>query len=290
MSNKQKPTEKTCQGKYTKPELYEGYYWLILHVDPYNFSYGFLNEMGIPKDAIHPVPEVIKDAREMFRDDAEPDDIDNEGLDPNHPLYIPPTPDVDVDKIFNWLLEQEIRTLSVEGRNIKQKEDVRILWEHLKIPDPVTMNQYMFDDRHFHELEHYLEPQHKENLETLAQSGEGGKAISHKFTLRLNEETWEFEAIVDNKVNPLGLSSNSQEYLVLNALHSAKGTWVSEEDLLIAGQIQSHKKREIVSERKRGHLQKTISNIRSAFASGDMSRDFLGYDKDKGYRLLVPCQ
>lgn len=179
MSNKQKPTKKTSQREYAKPELYEGYYWLILHVDPYNFSYGFLNEMGIPKEAIHPVPECIKDAREMFKEVVEPSNkyyvYDEEtkttvekDLSPDDPLYTPSYPYVNVDKIFNWLLEQEIPTRSVGGRNIEQKEDVRILWEHLRIPDPVYDDNYKFDNIHFHKIEHYLEPQHKKNLETLA--------------------------------------------------------------------------------------------------------------------------
>ncbi len=55
---KKKTARKALQRAYSRRELYEGYYWLILHADPYNFSWDFINETGVSD--VHPVPECIK--------------------------------------------------------------------------------------------------------------------------------------------------------------------------------------------------------------------------------------
>ena len=115
--------------------------------------------------------------------------------------------------------------------------------------------------------------------------------LKTKYALLLEEGSWEFKAQVGNEVKPLNISRNTQEYLVLNALYCANGNWVSEEELLIAGQIQKHKRSDMISEKKRDQLQKVISNIRTAFEGADLERDFISKkDETRGYKLLVPCR
>lgn len=128
------------------------------------------------------------------------------------------------------------------------------------------------------EMESTSQPRQKSKLKT-------------KYALLLEEGTWEFKGQVGEEVNPLNISRNTQEYLVLDALHSAKEGWVSEEELLIAGQIQKHKRGEMVSRGKRGQLQKVLTNIRNAFGFAGLERNFLSEkDETRGYKLLVPCR
>lgn len=200
MTKTKNPPKKAHRGEYTDKELYEGYYWLILHVDPNALvdSVGTRKPEIIPEGKFKcPMPDCVKSAIKaktvMQTFSREEVDRLNKGLTPEHSLYFSPEPHptYEIDDIFDWLLQdKDVPTLRLANdKEIRTWRDIRELWEEADVPFqdlreaktfgtgvktlvPVP-DEEQYSEDHFYSLESHLAKQHQENLKRLAQPGQG---------------------------------------------------------------------------------------------------------------------
>lgn len=190
--NKPLKTSDPEAKEYPHPELYKGYYWLILDVDPNVLidSIGTRVPKIIPENKFkYPMPDCVKSAirAKTVIQTISKEEVDrcNEGLTPGHPFYASsePYPTYEIDDIFGWLLQDKnVPTLRLaDGKEIRIWRDIRELWEEADIPfqdlresGPVPYEE-QYSEEHFYRLEHHLAKQHQENLEELKPPGAWGK-------------------------------------------------------------------------------------------------------------------
>lgn len=157
--------------KYTDRELYEGYYWLVLHTRPYSsFCEGRIERHT--QCWRYGMPACIKTAIKEYGVTILEDHKSAGGF---------------TDYLFNWLMGEGIPLLMVDDRTIKCWRDVRRLWEITK----AFSVSHKLDD-FYYALESYLEPQHQRNL-TKFKTQETTKAgQGQDSTLYFNPTTFQF--------------------------------------------------------------------------------------------------
>lgn len=179
--SKKKPAQ-----KYTPKELYEGYYWLILHTNP------FYNQKGQPGEGGYilfrrtfwnsQMPDCVKTATEegplsatLIISEPTPGGITKSFV--KHLDF--------TTNIFKWFTSKGIPLFTVEGEDIKCYRGLRKLWGKINVVDssgkktPLTGADWfkkanVGEDVYYehsedirYALESYLEPQHKKNLEAV---------------------------------------------------------------------------------------------------------------------------
>lgn len=214
------------EKKYTRKELYEGYYWLILHTSPFHAPGGLRGDGGwiIISDYWETeMPDCLETVAEnniLFQLRDSPSfasavivaDLMSRGK------YFPGRNNVyDTTAIFNWFKKVNIPRLKVEDRDIMNWRDLRTLWTKIKVVDSYGRETLLIEAdwfkkaedgvplyrNHskdvFNALEHYLAKQHKENLEKLEtpapQAGEEATLPWKKVERFAKEYKWLIELI-----------------------------------------------------------------------------------------------
>ena len=189
------------EKKYTRKELYLGYYWLILHTDPFHDPNGGFRDGGLIISSGYWETEMPACVKTAIGEHVTLLAKTYKELRLTSPLWqrieLPFEPNAEaqmaslqrieslVSAIFNWFINKNILLLRVDNKEIMCWRDLRRLWKKATVIDSsgksffltqlegfkkCKLGEYFYDRDHddiLYALKSYLEPQHKKNLEML---------------------------------------------------------------------------------------------------------------------------
>lgn len=189
------------EKKYTRKELYLGYYWLILHTDPFHDPNGGFRDGGLIVSSGYWETEMPDCVKTAIGEHVTLLAKINKELRLTPPLWqrieLPFEPNAEaqmaslqrikslVSAIFNWFINKNIPLLRVDNKEIMCWRDLRRLWKKATVIDSsgksffltqlegfkeYKLGEWFYDRYHddiLYALKSYLEPQHKKNLEML---------------------------------------------------------------------------------------------------------------------------